>query len=259
MYSSALACVFDPTKTYFKGNTQTVVIACTFANNLIQGDYAEITFTSNSYQLTSGSTFACTSPSQTGAVQCQNTYNSATTLKVGITILSTFTSNKNKLTLEISGLTSYSSTTYYDAPAAVPISRFDASLRLIDTGIFYYDINCNENSTVIAKSCKTCLNAVCVSCFTSMFLATNGTCVRDCASDTQFRSLNNLNTSQCEPCSLPCYTCENSSTTCLSCVNSTYYLYRSSHTCQLTCDTSSLFWINTVALPGQNICDSCLI
>jgi hypothetical protein len=107
LHSSALACVFDPTKTYFKGNTQTVVIACTFANNLIQGDYAEITFTSNSYQLTSGSTFACTSPSQTGAVQCQNTYNSATTLKVGITILSTFTSNKNKLTLEISGLTSY--------------------------------------------------------------------------------------------------------------------------------------------------------
>lgn len=39
VHSTSLACAFDPTKNYYKGNTQTVVINCTFANNLIQGDY----------------------------------------------------------------------------------------------------------------------------------------------------------------------------------------------------------------------------
>lgn len=153
--------------------------------------------------------FSCASPTQTNYVSCTNTYVQPTTLKIGVTVLTSFTTNRNQLTLEISGLISYSATTYYDPPVAIPISRYDGNVppRLIDTGIFYYDINCNENSTIIAKNCKTCMNNACTSCPSSTFFTSSGTCVWDCASTTQFRSLNNINTSQCEPCASPCYTC----------------------------------------------------
>jgi hypothetical protein len=59
--SSNLVCSFDSTQNYFKANTQNVLIGCIFSNNLLQGDYIDLSFTSNSYAVNAGTNFSCVS------------------------------------------------------------------------------------------------------------------------------------------------------------------------------------------------------
>jgi len=98
LHSSAISCNFDQTKNYYKSNIEPVVIKCILTDNLIQGDYMEMTITSNAYTLNPGQVFGCTSPVLT-FIKCENSYSSSTTLTIKVTILTNFSSDKNLLTL----------------------------------------------------------------------------------------------------------------------------------------------------------------
>lgn len=141
-------------------------------------DFIYMTFSYMSYRRDT-TPFTCSSISP---VLCEVYSSSPTTLVLKITAQQTFVSNKRQIILEIGGLISYESTSYNDGPSPIFVERFDGSIlkNPIDKGVFNYDISCNEDDAIRAKTCKTCSNGNCSLCYPTMFKASNNSCVNDC-------------------------------------------------------------------------------
>lgn len=168
------------------------------SNRLVSGDYILLQFGQDTYY---NSTSSVSCPQATCSISSQSTSNVLVVrVEPSVNQLSTPT-----ITLQISGLTS-SSSTIYNEVAYFNVSSLSAAGRLIDQGAGRYNVSCGAYPL---NNCKECYsNGNCFSCYTQEGMnLLNGRCVSNCTLETQYFSYSASGT--CKSCSNNCNTCFN--------------------------------------------------
>ena len=218
---------------YYRSNTQPVEMHLTLTNGLTTGDYLLLQFGPDTYS--SSTTVACPQTLATCSISNKSTSN----ILIVKAVPNINQLNTQSMTLQLSGLTSSSTSLYVDI-AYFNVSSYTSADLMIDSGSLTYNVSCTALPSYNCKECYS--NGSCISCYTTEGMNLLGSrCVTNCTTESQYFSFNSSGT--CLNCVSPCLTCFNS-THCRTCISG-YYLKQDS-TCSTTCATSAGYFISTV-------------